>query len=369
MPDANITKGAQNLLSNCAELKDGDRLLIVVEDASPHYYHPALASAITATAREMGIRVEQRKVPFIAEVTAPDQALQKAMASADRTLFLARMGDQLRFSETLVKARPVVSYVLDTDMLGSAFGWAHHRAFVALKDRLNAALANARHIRVTCPLGTDYEGPGTGLPDAAPDVSVARFPMSVFTPVCASTYSGQIAQAGFLTGTGSTYYAPYTVALDGILVVHFEKGRITGFSGSRADVSCAKAHYAAVARQLGIDADCVHSWHAGIHPGCAYQQQAAASPERWSGAAFGNPRILHVHTCGHYAPGEISLNIIDPTIALDGVHVWDSGRLYPQRVDGGAEILAKYACAALAFSNPARTIGLSSAGQLSASLA
>ena len=361
----NITRGAQNLLLNCAGLASGDRLLIVVEEAFPHYYDPALATAISTAAFQLGILVETHKVPFIAQVTEPDQALQDAMAKADRTLFLARIGDQLRFSETLAQGRPVVSYVFDTEMLGSSYGTAHHRGFTELKDRFNAAFAKARRIRVTCPLGTDFEGPGTGLPDAAPDVSVARFPMTVFTPIPAAGFRGQIAQAGFLTGTGSNYYTPYTVALDGILVAHFDKGRITGFSGSPADVARAKAHYADVAQQLGIDRDFVHSWHAGMHPGCSYRQQAARSPERWAGAAFGNPRVLHVHTCGSYAPGEISLNIIDPTVTLDGVSVWEDGRLYPQRISGGAELLAKYPCAASAFANPARNIGLSSAGQLS----
>ncbi len=65
----------------------------------------------------------------------------------------------------------------------------------------------------------------------------------------------------------------------------------------------AEAQYAHVAGLYGIDGGIVHSWHAGIHPGCAFAGSAHDSYERWSGSAFGNPRLLHFHTCGAYAPG------------------------------------------------------------------
>jgi len=48
---------------------------------------------------------------------------------------------------------------------------------------------------------------------------------------------------------------------------------------------------------------------------------------RWSGSAFGNPRYLHFHTCGNYAPGEICVSVFDPSIAVDGVTLWRNGTL------------------------------------------
>ena len=364
--DSNLSMGARNLLENCARLRSGDRLLVLAEDAATGFYDPRLGDALRAGAEAMGVQATLRAVPFVPSVTGLPETLAPDIAQADQVLFLARLGDQLRFSPALADLHPVVSYALDTDMLGSGFGWAHHDAFEALKTCLNAALTAARHIRVTCPLGTDFEGPGARFPELAGEVTVRRFPMSMFAPVPAGPYRGRIAQAGFLTGTGSTYYTPYSVALDGVLTVGFDGTRITGFDGSASDVATAHAHYDRVASGLGIDRDYVHSWHAGIHPGCAYRQQAGADLARWSGGAFGNPRLLHFHTCGAYAPGEISLNVVDPTIRLDGVAVWDHGRLHPERVPGGAEILARYPCAAHVFANPSPDIGLAASGRLSA---
>ena len=42
---------------------------------------------------------------------------------------------------------------------------------------------------------------------------------------------------------------------------------------------------------------------------------------------YGHPRHLHFHTCGDYAPGEISWHLLDATIAFDGEVLWRDGRL------------------------------------------
>ena len=121
-----------------------------------------------------------------------------------------------------------------------------------------------------------------------------------------------------------------------------------------------------MAETFGIDPHVMHSWHPGIHPGCAYHAPARDNLERWAGAAFGNPRLLHFHTCGDYAPGEISLNVLDPTVTVDGVAVWDEGAFRPELVPGGAEILARYPCVRAAFEAPVREVGLGPSGRLGA---
>lgn len=287
----------------------------------------------------------------------------RAIASADCALFLTRRGDQLRFHAMLAQSAPVMCYALDRTMLASHFGRADHSAFVELLACLNAALSQAKHIRVTCPLGTEFDGPGAHFPTTGGEVSVRRFPLSVFSPVPADGYRGTIAIAGFLTGTGKSCYAPYDLPLADILEVRFDGTQITGFAG--ADAQAARAHYDHVGALLGTEPRFVHSWHAGIHPGCAYHMQAGANVERWGSGAFGNPRVLHFHTCGTVAPGEISLNVIDPTIRLDGVAVWEDGRLHPERVAGGTELLARYPGLAELFAEPETEIGLAPSGRLS----
>ena len=289
------------------------------------------------------------------------------LKSVDRTLFLSRTGDQIRFDSNMADVRPIMSYALNAEMLASGFGWANYTGFVALKNAINTLFANAEHIRVTCPLGTDFSGPGASFPKSgASDVSVARFPMSVFAPVPAQGFSGTLVQDGFLVGTGSKFYQPYGCDLKDILNVHFTDNKLTGFSGDPMDVHCAQMHYEKVGQMFDLDPMTMHSWHAGIHPGCAFHEPAFKNYERWSGAAFGNPRLLHFHTCGHYAPGEISLNVLDPTIEVDGVAVWDNGVLRPELVPGGAEILGQYACIKAVFKDPEQAVGQGRNGRLSA---
>ena len=359
-----LESGIRNMLRNCGSLMAGESLLILSEGADDSHYDPQLAPAVVETATDLGLSVSVLELPFSAQALPPPPSVMDRMAQADAVLFLSRRGDQLRFDPVLERTRPIMCYALDRAMMASSFGQADHRGLLALLGIVNRALSAARHIRVTCPLGTDFEGAGARFPESGGEVTVRRFPLSVFSPVPAAGYRGTIAIAGFLTGTGKTYYQPYDLPLADVLHVGFDGHRITGFAGP--DAAVARGHYARVAGMLDLDAGFIHSWHAGIHPGCDYRREAAEDIARWGCGAFGNPRVLHFHSCGSEPPGEISLNVIDPTIALDGVAVWQDGILYPDRLPGGAELLQRFPCLAAAFADPARGVGLSPGGRLSA---
>ena len=347
------------MLVNCAGARAGEHLLILYEPAELGIYGPGLAEATAEAASELGLTVSEREVGVLDKADQLPPGIARALTQADHAVFFARLGDQLRFKAMPDGARPIVSYALDEAMLGSSFGRTDHRAMVALKEAIDRALKRARDIRVTCPLGTDMRGsvdPTRGTEGAC--TTVQRFPLSVFTPLAAADFSGRIALARFLMGTGSHYYQPYGLPLEDVSFAAIGGGRILDFSGRTEEVARIRRHYAHVSDLLGVDAGVVHSWHAGIHPGCRYDTRVSASYERWSSGAFGNPRILHFHTCGDYAPGEICWNVIDPTITVDGVALWEDGVLRPDRVAGGADILAQFPEAAAIFGSPIREIGL-----------
>ncbi|MDN5785672.1 hypothetical protein [Pseudorhodobacter sp.] len=348
-----------NLLTHCARLRAGDRLQIVAESAEFGYFDGITARQVAQAAQARGIETSLVMVPFrevIKPISDHDAAL---MAAATCTIFFARLGDQMRFRALPAETSAIVCYTLDMASFCSTYGAAHYAAYEALKYAIDDMVSTASDLSVTCPLGTDFRGPGPGtaLKDRG-DVSIKRFPMSVFAPVPAARFSGRAALAGFLMGTGSRYYAPYGCALLAPLFACFKDGRLTHFEGRPDDVARANGHVADIAARFDLDALAVHSWHAGIHPGCAHPLPVHEDYLKWSGAAFGNPRVLHFHTCGAEPPGEISWNVIDPTIRIDGVPVWENGRLYPDRVPGGAEILARYPCAAASFAHPALDIGV-----------
>ncbi|WP_424831460.1 hypothetical protein [Ruegeria sp.] len=367
MLSPDLRAGAENLLVRCGGLSQGDSLLVLCEEPGGGYYDDEIAQAVVDSARALGIETSIRTIPFEPMGGKLASELVSAMRSVDRTLFLSRTGDQIRFDSNMADVRPIMSYALDTGMLASGFGRANYTGFVALKNAINALLSHARRIRVTCPLGTDFSGPGAVFPkDGASDVSVARFPMSVFAPVPARGFSGVVMQDGFLVGTGSKFYKPYGCDLKNRLAVHFTENRLTGFSGHPMDVHCAQMHYEKVGKMFDLDPMTMHSWHAGIHPGCAYSAPAFENFERWSGSAFGNPRLMHFHTCGNYAPGEISLNVLDPTIEVDGIAIWDNGVLKPELIPGGAEVLEEYPCIKAVFDAPEQSVGQGRDGRLSA---
>ncbi len=357
--------GARNLLLNCASAKPGERLLIAHESPGMGYYQPDAIQCMVVAAGEIGLTVDMFDVGFSASDPKLTPALMQHLERADIILFLARLGDQLRFSDMPPGKRIVVSFALDGEMFGSGFGTAHHSAMMAIKDDINRVFTGAEMVRVTCPNGTDLSGrPEMNLgPDG--DTSILRFPMSVSTPVPASSFSGKVALCGFLTGTGSRYYEDYTLEFEGPVLALMANGRLTGFEGRHSDVQAANRHYDRVAAQFGIDRNFVHSWHVGLHPGCGYSWNANRNYERWGGSAFGNPRIMHVHTCGAYAPGEISWNVVDPTIVVDGITLWQDGVFHAERLPHGAAILGKYPCAAAVFNAPVREIGLPAYQELS----
>ncbi|MCP4070308.1 MAG: hypothetical protein GY742_01040 [Hyphomicrobiales bacterium] len=166
--------------------------------------------------------------------------------------------------------------------------------------------------------------------------------MGVPIPLDASRFSGRVALAHFLTPTGSKSYHPASIGLDGTTFVDVNDGRITGFSGEVDQIASIEAHYNMVATKFGIDRNIVHSWHAGIHPGCSYPASAARDPDRCSNTVFTNPRFLHLHTCGNYAPAEIFWMILDPTISMDGIKLWGNGRLELERFSQTSACLEKW---------------------------
>ncbi|MEX0337814.1 MAG: hypothetical protein AB3N11_02125 [Arenibacterium sp.] len=354
-------------MGECGGLRAGQTLLILHEADTAGYYAPGMADTVAACAQDLGIATKQIEVPFSPLGGTLCDMLRAAMAGTDATLFLARLGDQLRFRADMAQVNVIMCYALDCNALATGFGRAPHGAMLALKDATNNALGAARDIRITCPLGTDLSGSFQSEPDKAPeDVHVRRFPMLVHAPVPAGQFSGVIVQSGFVVGTGTHFYEPYAVPLDQPVQVAVESGRMTGFDGTPQDVDRVRSHYHRIGALFDVDPFLVHSWHAGIHPGCAFDGPAASDFQRWSGSAFGNPRLMHFHTCGDTAPGEISLNLLDPTITLDGVELWSEGCFDPTKTPGGAEILHKTPDLARLFQRPERQVGQSMGALLSA---
>ncbi|MEM9474021.1 MAG: hypothetical protein AAGA71_01925 [Pseudomonadota bacterium] len=350
--------GARNLLINCAGVAPSDRVLIAYEPAHYGYFTEEVLHEVRLAAEALGADVHTLDVGYAPSHAGLPEPVMKQLAETDVVVFLSRLGDQLRFSELPTGPKYVVCFAFNGTLLGSSFGTAHYAAFCEAKAAVDARLFAAREIRITCPAGTDVRGAVTDAASVPQDTTSTRFPMSVFSPVPAAGFSGRVALGGFLTGTGASYYDDYTLSFAGPVFALLNAGRLAGFEGAAEDVAKAEAHYDRVAALFDLDRSFVHSWHAGIHPGCGFYWDLFEEDKRWGGAAFGNPRILHFHTCGAEPPGEISWNLFDPTIEVDGVRLWEHGRFHLERLEEGRCILASYPDVAKVFAEPDRNIGL-----------
>jgi len=358
MPNKNdITKGVHNLLVNCAKLKADETLLIICEDPDLGWYDAAAPKAVAEYANELGVS------PTFLNVGEPgnevDPAVDAAIAAHDCTIYFTRLGDQDRFGEMPPGKRSVMVYARTIEALASAYGSASYLAFQALKDAVNEIMLSAGNIEISCPLGTRFSGASSEKArNEKVDVSVLRFPLGVPMPLDASNFSGKVALAHFLTPTGSKSYLPASIALEGTTIADVKNGQISGYSGDGDQIAKIEQHYNMVADQFSIERDMVHSWHAGIHPGNSYSPSAADDPDRWSNTVFTNPRFLHFHTCGNYAPAEICWMVLDPTIAIDGINLWENGCLQPGNFSQSKSILQQWPELNALFETPSRSVGV-----------
>lgn len=321
-----LADAARNLLLNCASVKAGDRVVILAEDPELGWYDATCPSVTAQVARDLGADVAV--LPIGSSKGSLDPAMEQACDSADVRIFFARIGDRTRFGLQPERGVTVMVYARTATAFGADFGNRHHGEMLALKDRVNAELFSAREIRISCPLGTEIIGSPPSIGAEPDDVTVRRFPMCMPAPMPARGFSGKVALTGFLTPTGSRDYKPANLELRSVVFAHIENGRICGFDGESAEVNAIRRHYARVSERFRIDANVVHSWHAGIHAGCRFAGRPVDNPDLWSNSVFGHPRYLHFHTCGDYAPGEICWMVAEPSIVADEEVLWADGNLF-----------------------------------------
>lgn len=347
--------GALNLLQNCAGVTAGDKLVIVFESPSLGWYDE-VPHRVAAVARELGVSVTLR------ETGGPrNDAFDETRIAGkgwDTCIYFARVADQIRFDEMADDRTRVVCYASTVDALASPYGCTTHSAMLDIKRAIDSVVLAARSVRVTCSLGTDLSG-RVMANEAAGDVMLQGFPMGVHTPVAAARFSGTVALARYLTPTGSKVYEPPWIVINRPVLANITGGAVTDFVGTVQDVSRIEAHYDAVARRFGLQADAVHSWHAGIHPGRSFSAPAAANPDRWSNTVFTSPRFVHFHTCGVAPPGEICWMTLDPTISVDGIALWEDGVLHPERCAATSECLARWPELSVLFGLPKTDVGVS----------
>ena len=352
-----LEKGVHNLLVNCAGVARDDRLAIICEDPSLGWYDGIVPEAVDKTANNMGLHTTVISVNGPSpDCTLPPNAIE-ALESHDHTVFFARIGDQSRFNLHADAQAPIMSYARSAASLASVYGQFDYRAFFDFKLAIDQTYDNCRQIRITCPFGTDITGTFTINQTEPGDVGIKRFPIGIHKPIPVDEFSGFVALSKFLVSTGSRSYSPSFTAFDDVVLAKIEGNHIVKFYGPKASVRKISNHYTRVSELFDIEPMYVHSWHAGIHPGCSFVDDPKIDPDRWGNTVFQNPRVLHFHTCDTQPPGEISWNIIDPTIEIDGIVFWASGKLNYEPHRRLRDPLAKWPGLRKLFEQPLGAVG------------
>lgn len=347
-----LRKGAFNLLVNCVGVGRGERVLLIGEDHPHSFFDPRVCHVLADAVSELGGHAEIVMAP---ETRGPEDfpmSIARAMREVDHTVFLSRLGNQVRFDTLEGSGTKTMCYLQDAHYLGDPFAQVPYGVFAEVSALLLEELTRMRHCRIECPEGTRLEGRMLPLDEAGSTLteafSVTYFPVMIIPPISARGLSGQIVLNRWLMSTSTHRYDGSLMTLDRPLVAHLHEGEIVDFHGEAADVDRVRRHFEVTASRIGGDAFRVNSWHAGINPGTFFIGRAEDDIERWADMAFGSPRYAHVHACGD-APGDIAISLFDATISFDGEIYWESGILKFLDRPQSRDILGRHPESANAF--------------------
>lgn len=325
-------EGARNLLHNCVNLSAGDRLLIVGEDGPEAFYDKNVCDIIAHEAKALGAETEILIAPITAGPEDFPDIISNAMLNANGTVFLSRIGDQLRFSKLPGSGSKTMCCLPDISYLADTFARSHYQIIREVEAKVSAKLRQAGSYQITCPLGTDLTcempAPDHGSEHADARFTpfrVAQFPVMIFAPVCCAAMSGQLALSKWLTSSSTHVIKGSALHLNDVVMANIENGQITGFDGPADETAKVQQHFERVGELVGGNPMAVNSWHTGVNPRAFFIGNPSEHVEFWGDVAYGSPRFTHFHACGA-DPGDVAITLIDATVAFDGEIMWQDGK-------------------------------------------
>ena len=342
----NYQAGISNLLDRCIGIKPQQRLLIIGEPERTGYYEDGICELIAKQAKSNKADVTVIKPSIVSGPNDIDPCVSEAIGQADHTLFLSRLGDQIRFSEVHGTGSKTICYTLDQELLGTAFATVPWDLFKQIHDRLLARITDAQSYRITCPLGTQLTGQVKTKAEQTTDTAITEFtvepfPVLIYPPLQCTELNGQLVLDRYLASTSINDIDNNHLKLERPVIARIEQSRIVDFEGDANTVASVKTQYHRVGELAGGDPFVVNSWHTGIYPKTFYSRPIDDDVQRWSDLAFGNARYTHFHTCGDN-PGNIATAMFDATISFDDQVFWEAGRFVFLDQPEQQELLAQY---------------------------
>lgn len=320
-----LERGARNLLSNCARVRPGERVLLVGESGPAPFFDARLCDDLAQVCAGLGIDAQVLLAEPVSDASRFPAAVSEAMQTADVTVFLSRLGDQVRFLESPGAGRKVMCYTLTREHMASSFAGVDYRLMRRLHDHLLDKLTGAAAFSFEAANGTSLTATSSPARERITEFSLELFPVMIFPPLNFAGLNGQLVLEHFLLSTSTRAYADSALLLDTPVTARIEDTRMVDFDGAPGLVMRLRQQLERAASITGGDPYRLNSWHTGINPYTFFDGDPFQDLERWGTVAYGSPRYTHIHACGN-DPGDISIQLFDASIALDGETLWHRGR-------------------------------------------
>lgn len=324
-----LEEGAKNLLINCAEVKSGDRILLVGEDSDKPYFDPLLCDDVAKVAQSLGAKPEVILSKPVSDASQFPTEISEAMLKADKTIFFSRLGDQVRFAKTAGNSQKIMCYTLTRGHLASPFSSINFKSMKKLHDLICTTIQSAKSYRIETNKGTSLfsEMPDTTNENnkAMTDFTLDLFPVMIFPPVSFHNLNGKMVLEDFIQSSSTRAYADSVFRIKTPVEVTIENSRMTHFKGDPIVIEGLKKQLKRAARITQGDAYIINSWHTGINSHTFFEEDPYEDLERWGTVSYGSPRYTHFHAAG-IDPGDISIHQLDASISFDDTLYWDKGR-------------------------------------------
>ena len=324
-----IEEGAKNLLLNCADVRPGDRVLLIGEDSDTPYFDPMLCDDLAHVASSLGAKPQVILAKPVSDASQFPTQVSEAMMDTDKTIFFSRLGDQVRFIKTAGNSQKIMCYTLTREHLGSPFALINFKSMKKLHDLICTTIQSAKTYRIEANNGTSLfsELPvaENGRAKSMANFSLDLFPVMIFPPVNFKNLHGKLVLEQFIQSSSTRAYTDSVFHIKSPIEVTIENSHMTHFDGDPIVIEGLRKHLERAADITGGDAYIINSWHTGINSHTFFEGDPYADLERWGTVAYGSPRYTHFHAAG-FNPGDISLHLFDASIYFDDRLYWDNGK-------------------------------------------
>ncbi len=321
------TTAADNLLINCAHIKQGTEVLFVNESGRDAVSRDTV-TFIENRARALGASVRTIWLGAVAGPESIPDPIIEAITKADVSIFNHTLGAMLRIRPIPGGGTGILNYATTDAILESDWVQVPYELWQHVVRSVAGEFGRAHKWRITCPNGTDIHGEVPETERAAPATSTGfalhTFPIGTHRPTSALTANGKIAIRWLVSS--QNHDVGEGLHLDRYVIGRVQDGRFADFEGDSEDTGRVKRYLTEIGERYRQDPFVVNSWHGGINPQAFTPRRDVDDLAHWQTLVHNNPRSLHFHVIGDDVPGELSLPIIDHTVVVDDQVYWDKGR-------------------------------------------